>query len=218
MFGLSVIEAIGRAVSTWSWTCSLMTHGNAATMALGAVRSACAGGHCGPYTYWSAETTVSVRKEGDADSAQYAMLSDARIIARTGAEHKKAGDGYSCSRHPLGERIVDFAAHGQSLPAMLDLLVTGELPLLVDLLVGPLAVWGGGDVQPRHIGLELRKHLVGELQNNDAGLSLGDHHLLLVAAGATFILLMMTRGDRCRTAGVKGAVASRPRDHDPSPR
>src|SRR6266545_4514146 len=60
-----------------------------ATRALGTVRSACAGGHCGRYAYWSAETTVSVRKEGDADSAQYAMLSDARIIARTGAEHKK---------------------------------------------------------------------------------------------------------------------------------
>jgi hypothetical protein len=39
--------------------------------------------------------------------------------------------------HPRSQRIVDLAAHGQPLLTLLDFLVTGELAVLIDLLVGP---------------------------------------------------------------------------------
>jgi hypothetical protein len=44
------------------------------------------------------------------------------------------------------------------------------------------------------------------VQNNDAGLLLGDHRVLLAAAGtAASVLLAMTNADRCVTASMKGA-------------
>ena len=60
------------------------------------------------------------------------------------------------------KRRVDLGAHAQALHIGLD---AGRC----------------GDFQPGHEGLKLGEQLVGELENNDAGLCLGDHRMLLAA-------------------------------------